>query len=112
MYEIFEKGNGIIVLLDKFRFQGLFSSFFPSPSLAGRITLDKKIEKARRRERGTRETQSWSRDVERSRKKKEECTGSGRKGSRSETSGLETRVMAFLVLSCVRTLTLLAHIRA
>lgn len=28
------------------------------------------------------------------------------------TSGLETRVMAFLVLGCVRTLTLLAHIRA
>ena len=51
------------------------------------------------------------------RKKKEECTGSGRKGSRGAgrgvwTSGLETRVMAFLVLSCVRTLTLLAHIRA
>lgn len=68
MYEIFEKGNGVIVfVLDKFRFQGLFSSFFPSPS-ARRITLDKKIEKARRRERGTGETQSWSRDVEESKK--------------------------------------------
>lgn len=35
-----------------------------------------------------------------------------RAGAVFESGDFETRVMAFLVLSCVRTLTLLAHIRA
>jgi len=34
------------------------------------------------------------------------------KGRPGRDDDFETRVMAFLVLSCVRTLTLLAHIRA
>ena len=91
--------------------------FFSVDARAG-ITLDEKMQgsKEERERRRTREMQSWSRRSRLS-KKEGRVQGSGRKGSRGAgrgvwTSGLETRVMAFLVLSCVRTLTLLAHIRA
>lgn len=87
--------------------------FFSVDARAG-ITLDEKMQgsKEERERRRTREMQSWSRRSRLS-KKEGRVHGVREKGiERSGASGLETRVMAFLVLSCVRTLTLLAHIRA